>query len=160
MANERSTSDDLYAKGRNGQVTVSGDWLTIERKGLGRIGHSKGDRRIPLGSITAVQVRPAGHFAVGFLKFTVPGSPEIRGGLNAAAKDENAVTFTRHHQAEFDAVRARVEEYIAQKSAPPSVVPAAPDITDQLKKLAELRDAGVLTDAEFESKKSELLSRL
>ena len=38
---------DLFAKGYNGQVTVSGDWLTIARKGFGRIGHSKGDRRIP-----------------------------------------------------------------------------------------------------------------
>lgn len=43
----------IYAKGHNGQITVDGDWLTIERKGLGRIGHAKGDRRIPLVSITA-----------------------------------------------------------------------------------------------------------
>ena len=68
MATEQSASDDLYAKGVNGQITVSGDWLTIERKGFfGRVGHSKGDRRIPLGSITAVQVRPGGTFANGFV---------------------------------------------------------------------------------------------
>jgi hypothetical protein len=29
---------------------------------------------------------------------------------------------------------------------------------DQLRKLAELRDAGVVTEAEFEAKKTELLS--
>jgi hypothetical protein len=152
-------SDDLYAKGHNGQVTVSGDWLTIERKGLGRIAHSKGDRRIPLGSITAVQMRPAGIFANGFLKFTVPGSAELRGGLNAATKDENAVIFTKKHQAEFDAVRTRVEGYIARKHNPQPVA-AGPDITDQLRKLGELRDAGVVTNTEFESKKAELLGRL
>jgi uncharacterized membrane protein YeaQ/YmgE (transglycosylase-associated protein family) len=32
--------------------------------------------------------------------------------------------------------------------------------TDQLRKLAELRDAGVLTDEEFETKKRELLARM
>ena len=106
-------SGGLFAKGRNGQITVSDDWLMIERKGLGRLGHSKGDRRIPLATITAVQMRPAGPLANGFLKFSVPGSPELRGGLQAATKEENAVIVTRKHQAEFDAVRARVEEYLA-----------------------------------------------
>ena len=41
--------------------------------------------------------------------------------------------------------------------------PAAPlaiDPMEQLRKLGELRDAGVLTDAEFETKKAELLARL
>jgi hypothetical protein len=33
-------------------------------------------------------------------------------------------------------------------------------VTDQLRKLAELRDAGVLTDEEFETKKQELLARM
>jgi Domain of unknown function (DUF4429)/Short C-terminal domain/Protein of unknown function (DUF2510) len=154
-------SGAIQVKGHNGQITIEGDWLTIERKGLGRIGHSKGDRRIPLASITAVQMRPAGAFANGFLKFTVPGSPELRGGLNAAGKDENAVIFRKSQQDDFNLVRERVEAYIAQKHAPqPAAPPAQPDVTDQLKKLAELRDAGVLTTEEFESKKAELLARL
>jgi hypothetical protein len=33
-------------------------------------------------------------------------------------------------------------------------------IPDQIKKLAELRDAGILSGEEFESKKKELLARL
>jgi hypothetical protein len=38
--------------------------------------------------------------------------------------------------------------------------PAAPDPIDQIRKLDELRDAGILTDEEFEKKKAELLSQL
>ena len=34
------------------------------------------------------------------------------------------------------------------------------DITEQIKKLAELKDQGVLTEEEFQSKKKDLLSRL
>jgi hypothetical protein len=33
-------------------------------------------------------------------------------------------------------------------------------VLDQIKQLAELRDAGVLSEAEFEAKKAELLRRI
>ena len=38
--------------------------------------------------------------------------------------------------------------------------PLNPDVLEQLRKLGDLRKAGVLTDAEFEAKKAELLGRL
>jgi Short C-terminal domain len=44
--------------------------------------------------------------------------------------------------------------------AAPAPAAQAPDLMDQLKKLGELRDAGVLTDEEFEAKTADLLSRL
>jgi hypothetical protein len=37
---------------------------------------------------------------------------------------------------------------------------AAPDVAEQIRKLAELRDQGLLTDSEFQAKKTELLSRM
>jgi hypothetical protein len=53
----------------------------------------------------------------------------------------------------------------AAAAAPPvDVAPAAPvaggltdEVIDQLKKLGELRDAGILTDDEFQAKKTQLL---
>lgn len=49
-------------------------------------------------------------------------------------------------------------------AAPVAAAPAAPaaggltdDLIDQLKKLGELRDAGILTDEEFQAKKTQLL---
>ena len=46
-------------------------------------------------------------------------------------------------------------------SVPPAAAaPAAPVAMDQLRKLGDLRDAGVLTPQEFDAKKSELLDRL
>lgn len=44
--------------------------------------------------------------------------------------------------------------------APPAAAVAQPDIMGQLKQLGELRDAGVVTQYEFEAKKAELLARL
>lgn len=43
---------------------------------------------------------------------------------------------------------------------PPPAPPAAPDPIEQLRRLGELRDAGILTDEEFAAKKAEILSRL
>lgn len=50
--------------------------------------------------------------------------------------------------------------------APPAPAPTppapavAPDLTDQIRKLADLHAAGILTDEEFSTKKADLLSRM
>ena len=45
--------------------------------------------------------------------------------------------------------------------APPAqAAPAAPDPMEQLRKLGELRDAGILTEEEFAAKKADILGRL
>lgn len=64
----------------------------------------------------------------------------------------------------FDLVSGIVKERWPSKAQqqPTAEASAAPhvDITDQLLKLASLRDAGILTDEEFAAKKSELLARI
>lgn len=50
----------------------------------------------------------------------------------------------------------------AMNGSKPTAAPAttAPDPMDQLRKLGELRDAGVLTPEEFDAKKADLLARM
>ena len=143
---------ELYAKGTNGVVAIDGDWLTIDRKGVG-------DRRIPLASITAVEVQQARMFTNGFIRFTVPGSPEFRGGVQSAMRDENAVTFRWGQAKGFNMIRAAVEQSISAHAGAPTGA-TEPDIPEQIKKLDELRDQKLITDEEFEAKKAELLDRL
>jgi hypothetical protein len=46
-----------------------------------------------------------------------------------------------------------------QEAPPPAPAPAAqPDMMEQLKQLGELRDSGVLTEAEFEAQKAKILA--
>ena len=61
----------------------------------------------------------------------------------------------------FDNVLANLER-LRNEPTGGSVAPAASaeSITDQIKKLGELRDAGFLTNDEFNAKKAELLARL
>lgn len=64
-------------------------------------------------------------------------------------------------KAQFDNVVAHLER-LRNEPTGGSVAPteSADSITDQIKKLGELRDAGLLTNDEFSTKKAELLARL
>lgn len=57
-----------------------------------------------------------------------------------------------------------VNNYKAQQAAlnstpQPNIAPQ-PDIADQIEKLAQLRDKGIITEEEFQAKKTDLLSRM
>jgi hypothetical protein len=64
----------------------------------------------------------------------------------------------------FDLVSGLVKDRFSSKThaSPETLVTSAPqvDVTEQLHKLASLRDAGILSDEEFSAKKAELLARL
>lgn len=55
-------------------------------------------------------------------------------------------------------VRAATPQKVVVEGAVATV--AAVDYTEQLKKLGELRDSGILTEAEFQAKKSEILKKI
>lgn len=64
----------------------------------------------------------------------------------------------------FDLVSGLVKDRFPSKAQAPHGIAATPaaqvDVADQLHKLGSLRDAGILTDEEFATKKAELLARL
>ncbi|MFG1622644.1 SHOCT domain-containing protein [Kribbella sp. NPDC049227] len=69
-------------------------------------------------------------------------------------------------QRDADTAATRDEAYAQDVAPPPAAAPApaapAPDATadrlDQLKTLGELKQSGVLTDAEFEAQKAKILA--
>lgn len=64
-------------------------------------------------------------------------------------------------QAQIDtAAQAAAAQVAAQAPAAPVAAPAAPaiDLVGELQKLAALKDAGVLSDAEFQAAKAKLLA--
>lgn len=79
-------------------------------------------------------------------------------------KAPNAIPINRPWEPATEGV-ARLRSLIAvaqpmTASAQASASPPSVDPITQLKQLGELRDAGVLTPAEFESKKAEILGRI
>lgn len=53
-----------------------------------------------------------------------------------------------------------VRDHMGESSAAPVAAPVADDIPAQIQKLASLKDAGILTEEEFTTKKAELLAFL
>jgi hypothetical protein len=152
----------MEVKGHTGTVRFDGQVIEIVRKGLlARAIVGKGTKQIPLASITAVQFKPAGPFVNGFIQFTVSGGNEGRSSFGRqttdAAKDENAVVFHYKQRARFEELRDAVQAALSQRHQSDG---GAWGIPDRIKQLAELKDAGVLTEAEFEAKKVDLLDRL
>lgn len=92
------------------------------------------------GYTPASQSEDGGHIHAGRLLMT-GGLSVLAGGRGTRSKGSITVTF---HKAQ----------------AAPPVPPAAADPMEQLRRLGELRDAGVLTEPEFAAKKAELLARL
>lgn len=142
----------MIARGTNGEITVEGGWITIGRYTLGKLGRTGRTRRIPISAITSVQYRPAGRITQGFIRFMIPGIVELpTTSFIHMYEDEHAVMFTRHAAAEFDAVRATIEDRIARGTT------TGPDISGQLAELAELYRAGALNDAEYAAAKARII---
>lgn len=144
--------------GRNGGVVeLLDNSLVIRRKGvLSALNQGlKGEKRIPYSSITSVQFKEVG-FTTGYIQFGVLGGRESRAGVWDAVKDENTVLFTKEASNDFRRLRDLVEERIRGGPAAQSSTPQI-SVTEELTRLADLRDRGVLTDEEFQEQKRRLL---
>lgn len=153
----------MEAVGYGGSVEFDGQFVTIRRRGLGRLTVGKGEKLIPLASIVAVQLKPAGPVINGFIQFTIPGGNERRSAFGSqttdAAKDENSVLFTRKQQPRFEALRAEIEGAILAASTARQPAPAPNGgLAEQLAQLARLHASGALSDQEFDAAKARLLS--
>lgn len=147
----------MRVEGSNGSVEVVGNSLTIRRKGIANVITQglQGDKTVPLTSITAVQFRSAGSMMAGMIQFTLMGGREFRGGMLEATKDENAVLFDNTQEPAFRALRDHVQAVISggggrtQQHQIPVV-----SVGEELTKLADLLDRGVLTPDEFNDAKA------
>lgn len=81
--------------------------------------------------------------------------------ISIAISGRNA-EITNIFHGEAEALVAAFREVRNMRNAPPAqpVAAAAPAVADQIRQLAELHQAGVLTDDEYSSKKAELLDRM
>jgi hypothetical protein len=153
----------MEAEGKTGQVQFDGQYVTITRNGfLARSVVGKGEKRLHVAQIAAVQWKPAGAVVNGFIQFTVPGGNERRSRMGSqthdATRDENSVVFTKKQQPEFEALRTALDAAIAHQHAPAQVaMPPATSVADELAKLAGLVQAGALTQEEFRQAKARLL---
>jgi hypothetical protein len=135
----------MTAKGGERVLELLEDKIRIRWEGgvLGR-----GTKEISLKNITAIELEKAGRIFGGKIVFSHPGGLELfETGIGSC------VVFNREQQPDFERIKAEIEKRIQAKS-----VPSAPSSdADEIAKLADLRDKGILTEEEFQQKKKQIL---
>lgn len=153
------------ARGRNGQVHLFDDRVLITRQGfVSAIAYGfRGDKEVLISEITSIGWKEPGITA-GYIHFEyVGGQAPVRTGVfadDSIANNENAVLFTQDHQRDFEEFRKLLEERRAELRKPQQVevvAAATASPMEELKKLAELKEMGIVTEEEFEAKKKQLL---
>lgn len=150
-----------YLEGYNGQLYVYEDKIVIERKGvLGVISHGMaGSKTIPMSSIQNIQLKKAGDFFNGFIQFGVLGGIEKHGGISSAVNDENSVVFLPECNDTALKIKEYIEnEIISRNAKDTGSMQNQFSAADEIMKLKNLLDMGVLTQEEFDAKKKQLLS--
>jgi len=107
----------------------------------------KGVESMPISSVASVETRNDGIFAV----------LEVHGSGNSIKVRMSQPEAPRVRQVISDLVQGSKEASTGTPTGT-SIDPRSP--IEQLRHLAELRDAGILTAEEFEAKKAELLRRM
>lgn len=149
----------MKVSGVNGQLEVTQTKVIIKRKGiLAKMTQGlKGDKEIQIKQISSIQFKKASALTNGYIQFSFSGSKEDKGGLFDATQDENSVMFSKKQMPEFEKAKELIETQINSFHSIPSQQMPSSDVADQIKKLADLRDSGILTEEEFTAKKKQLL---
>lgn len=148
--------------GKNGEIEFDGTIVRVKRGIEGKaaifttgIGF-QGEKKIPLEQVVSVTFKAPTTMLVGYFQVVTIGYTPPR-NLNDVVRDENTVTFIKKDLSEFEALRDELEHAIANK---PSSAAVGESPLDALKKLKELLDLGVISNEEFEEKKSALMKQI
>lgn len=146
--------------GVGGVLRVYEGKLTITPKGtMGFLTKGmKGTKSIPYSSITGIQFKEAGAVFSGYLQFTILGGVESAGGLFDAASDENTFMYAGVENNEFAIEVNRYIETAVANARVPSSAAGANGLSDELQKLASMKEQGLLSEDEFRTAKEKLIS--
>lgn len=140
-------------KGSNGILILTDNGVIIKRgfRGYFATGFLRGDKTIPYSSIIAVQFKKSGLTA-GYIQLTLKGGNEPKKGLFEAIRDENSISFHWNND-KFEEAKGLIEERISTDKNTQQNNPL-----NDLERLAELKDKGIITTEEFEKKKKKILN--
>lgn len=144
----------LEIKGGTSTLQLYDDYLIIKPAGILSGAH----KTIPLASIVAVNiVKPL--MKKPYLQIVTPDiTPQKNDAMQGA--NANVVLIRSGNMPKVEQLQAYVSQYKANGCHPAAAVNTAPSPAaeiDALKQLAELKEQGVITQEEFEAKKTQLL---
>lgn len=145
----------------NNELELSGDNIIIRRRGVAHAMAAglTGERMIPISTLTAIQLKLGVWWSPGFILFSYAGSKPFMGGIIEATQDPDAFLFKKEQNDEVLAFKAMVEKLLRDSKQQASSAPnTSGTLTEEIRKLAELKQQGVLSEEEFEAAKKKLLT--
>lgn len=136
------------------------DKVIIRRRGVANMLASglNGERMINISTLTGIQMKPGGLFSPGYILFSYAGSKPFVGGIFTATQDPDAFIFGQELNEQVAEFKAKVEKIMQSSRQPVSTAAASANLADELRKLAELKQQGILSQDEFDAAKKKLLS--
>ena len=116
-----------------------------------------GAKTIPMDSIMSVQFKEGNMWTNGFIQFGIMGGKEARGGVFNATQDENTVMIKAATNDNAREIKDYIEGIILNRSKNKETVIQQVSPAEELKKFKELLDMGVISQAEFDAKKKQIL---
>jgi len=159
-----------------GLLEVYADSVEITPKGFigaAARGIGAGTKKIPFSSITALQFKEANTWTNGFLQFSMMGGIEANGGIFRAVSNENSFIFAKFEGQVWTRLLTNIsrdeglnekmreiKDFIEQRigGQPQAHNPDSNDNLDRLRRLATLRDDGIITEKEFQEHKNKILN--
>lgn len=146
------------AKGVNGQLELLENKIRIKRRGFRSYYFQgfKGDKEILLKQISSIEFKEASMYGNGYIQFAFLGGTETHrsGGLGRNLySNENTIVFNKFNNKDF----IEIKEMIEAKMAEPDGKKEQTANLNDLEKLAELKEKGIITEEEFLAKKKQIL---
>jgi hypothetical protein len=146
---------------QGGALLVFENKVRISRSGcLSFMRHgAKGDKDIPISSITAMQLKEPGLTGSGYLQFNLSGGSTSTGGVLDATEDENTVMLQNQEQyRKAKEAKQTIEELMYEdKSTEANDGGSSLSSAEELEKYHDLLEKGAITEEEYEQKKKEVL---
>lgn len=157
-------------KGQNGILRIYEDYIEISRKSFGGFlsQGSKGNRRFYYSDINAIEYKTPTITSNGYFKVIAGGTREVNAAVGLlgssmdSMKDANTVVlraFSKKVSLECDSLYEKAMSQLDNVKSRSSSPSEEGDNLDELKKLGELFNSGVLTQEEFESEKKKILGK-
>jgi hypothetical protein len=157
-------------KGQNGILLIYEEYIEISRKSFGGFFSqgSKGNRRFYYSDINAIEYKTPSMMSNGYFKIIAGGTSEVNSkvGLLSSSmdsiKDPNTVvlrSFNKKVSAECDSLYEKAMNQLNTLKGNSQSTSEKGSNLDELKKLGELLNTGVLTQEEFELEKKKILNQ-
>jgi Short C-terminal domain/Domain of unknown function (DUF4429) len=141
------------------ELELADDKVIIRRRGVANMLASglNGERMINISTLTGIQMKPGGLFSPGYILFSYAGSKPFVGGVFAATQDPDAFIFGQELNEQVAEFKAKVEKIMQNSRQTTSAVTMPENLADELRKLADLKQQGILSEEEFDAAKKKLL---